>query len=99
MQVWVDGQLVIDNNGIHPATTKTATLTYTTGGFHDVLVKYYEATGQAGGQISITRANKTPGPPNFPTNHGSCFSAKQVMTVTGSATHPADGKLNGESFQ
>ncbi|OLD79840.1 MAG: hypothetical protein AUG54_05950 [Ktedonobacter sp. 13_1_20CM_4_53_7] len=55
MQVWVDGQLVIDNNGIHPATTKTATLTYPLAGYHDVLVQYFEATGNAVAQFSIVK--------------------------------------------
>src|SRR5947208_14296765 len=55
MQVWVDGQLIIDNNGIHPATTKTATLTYPLAGYHDVLVQYFEATGKAVAQFSIVK--------------------------------------------
>src|SRR5205807_10629525 len=74
MQVWVDGQLVIDNNGIHPATTKTATLTYTTGGFHAVLVTYYEATAQAVAKLSITSANNPPVPRISEPTHGSAFA-------------------------
>ncbi len=99
MQVWVDGQLVIDNNGIHPAITKTATLTYATGGFHDVVVKYYEATGQAVAKFSITSANKPPVPQISHPTDGSGFAAHQVITVTGSATDPEDGPLSGGSLQ
>ncbi len=99
MQVWVDGQLVINNNGIHPATTKTATITYPTDGFHDVLVKYYEATGQAVAKLSITSANKPPVPHISQPTDGSGFAANQVITVTGSATDPEDGTLSGELLQ
>ena len=57
MQVWVDGQLVINNNGIDPAAPAIlATITCTSDGFHDVFVKYYEATGQAVAKLSITSA-------------------------------------------
>ena len=58
MQVWVDGSLVVDNGGIHPVTTKAATVTFPTGGFHDVLVEYFVDTGPSVAQLSIVSADK-----------------------------------------
>ena len=45
----------VARTGIHPATTKTATLTYPLAGYHDVLVQYFEATGNAVAQLSIVK--------------------------------------------
>ena len=54
MQAWVDGQLMVDNNGVHPATTKTGTVTFSVAGYHNLVVRYYENTGLARAQLSIS---------------------------------------------
>jgi glucose/arabinose dehydrogenase len=98
MRVWVDGQLVIDNNGIHGAVTKTATVMSTASGFRSVLVRYYEVTGQAVAKVSITSANKRPVPVITQPAGGTLFSSNQVIAASGSATDPEDGTLAGSSL-
>jgi len=46
-RLWIDGQLVIDNNGLHGMVEKTATLSLTSG-YHDLRVEFFENTGGAG---------------------------------------------------
>jgi|GEM_PF-2052148 len=99
MQVWVDGTLVIDNNGTHPATTKSATITYASGGFHTVTVKYFEAANLAVAKVTITSADKLPVPVITSPATGLRYSANQQFSVTGSATDPEDGTLSGDSLQ
>jgi hypothetical protein len=45
-------QVVIDNNGVHPPTLKSGTVNVAVGGYHDVLVRYYENTGGAVARVS-----------------------------------------------
>jgi hypothetical protein len=53
MQTWIDGNLVIDNNGVHPPILKAATVNFPVAGYHDVLVRYYENTGGAVARVSV----------------------------------------------
>lgn len=99
MQVWVDGNLVIDNSGIHPATTKTATITYPTSGFHDVVIKYNEIGGSASAKFSVSNINKPPVPVISTPVNGSSFGASQIISVSGAATDPEEGNLPDGSLQ
>jgi hypothetical protein len=53
MQIWVDGKLVVDNNGNHGPIVKTGTVNFAVAGYHDVLVRYYENTGGAVARVSV----------------------------------------------
>jgi glucose/arabinose dehydrogenase len=99
MQVWVDGQFVLDNGGDHVPITKSAAITYPAGGFHNVLVKYYENAGGAVAKLAITSANKLPTPVITQPATGAQFSSGQVINVAGSATDPEDGTLSGAALQ
>lgn len=46
-KLWIDGQLLIDNNGVHGMLEKSATRMLTAG-LHEVHIKYFENTGPAG---------------------------------------------------
>ncbi len=50
-RVWLDGQLLIDHDGRHGFTEKSAPITLTAG-FHDVRVDYFENVGNAGLVVS-----------------------------------------------
>jgi len=99
MQVWVDGRLVPDNSGDHPAVTKSATVNYATGGFQDILVRYYENSGYAVAKLAITSANKLPAPIVSVPVLGARFNPGQQLGAVGSATDPEDGTLSGNSLQ
>lgn len=43
-QLWLDGTLVVDHDGLHAATEKTGTISLSAG-FHDVVVTMFEASG------------------------------------------------------
>jgi hypothetical protein len=46
-QLWLDGRLVVDHNGLHSYSEKGATV-YTEAGRHFIQVRYFEATGNCG---------------------------------------------------
>ena len=98
MQVWVDGQLTVDNSGDHSATTKSATVNYPTGAFHDILIKYYDDTNLAVAKVSIVSANKPPVPVISSPVLGARFSSGQQLALAGSASDPEDGILAGSSL-
>ncbi len=61
VRVWVDGALLIDGWWDHPPQTFTATR-YANAGNHSVHVEYYERTGGAQVQVTITPAGSPPPP-------------------------------------
>ena len=99
MQVWVDGTLVLDNGGVHPVTTKSTTLDYATGGFHDIVVKYAENAGSAVAKLTIASADKLPVPVIAAPVLGARFSSGAQLRAVGSANDPEDGALGGDSLQ
>jgi hypothetical protein len=46
-QLWIDGRLVVDHDGLHSYSEKGATM-YTEAGRHFVQIRYFEATGSCG---------------------------------------------------
>ena len=50
-QIWIDGQLVVDHNGIHTASEKSATISLTAG-IHSISVGYLQSTGASSLAIS-----------------------------------------------
>jgi hypothetical protein len=46
-QLWLDGSLLVDNNGIHPMRTRARTLRLSAG-LHPLRVVYFDRTGSAG---------------------------------------------------
>ncbi len=99
MQVWVDGNLVVDNSGTHGTITKSATVRFATGGFHDVHVEYFENTGSSVAELSIVSADKPPVVSISSPTLGAQFGSGQQLSVVGSATDPEDGALSGNSLQ
>lgn len=53
MQIWLDGTLIVNNSGVHPPILKTATVTLTAAGYHDVLIRYCENAGGAVARVSV----------------------------------------------
>ena len=49
-QLYLDGELIIDHNGLHVYGEKTNTV-YLKAGFHSVRIPYFEATGNCGLQL------------------------------------------------
>ena len=49
-QLYIDGELVIDHNGLHAYSEKTSTV-YLKAGFHSVRIPFFEATGNCGLQL------------------------------------------------
>jgi hypothetical protein len=43
-QLWVDGALVVDNDGLHTSTEQSGTV-FLPAGYHDIVVTMFEATG------------------------------------------------------
>ena len=99
MQAWVDGKLVLDNNGDHGAITKQATVNFASGGFHNVRVAYFDDTGYAVAKLSIVSADKLPVVAITAPALGAQFSSGQQLSVAGSANDPEDGALTGSSLQ
>jgi len=99
MRVWVDGKLVLDNGGDHPAVTRSTTLGYATGGFHDIVVKYDEDAGSAVAKLTIASANRSPVPIITAPVLGARFSSGAQLSAVGSANDPEDGLLGGDSLQ
>lgn len=50
-KLWLDGQLLINNDGLHAFLEKSATVNLTSG-YHDLRVEFFENTGNAGLQLS-----------------------------------------------
>lgn len=50
-RLFIDGKLLIDNDGNHSMTEKTATIALSAG-LHDIRVEYYENEGEAGLKLS-----------------------------------------------
>ena len=46
-QLFIDGLLVVDNNGLHTYTEKTGTI-YLKPGFHSIRIPFFESTGTCG---------------------------------------------------
>ena len=46
-QLFIDGELVIDNNGLHTYTEKTGTI-YLKPGFHSIRIPFFESSGSCG---------------------------------------------------
>ena len=46
-QLFIDGVLVVDNNGLHTYTEKTGTI-YLKPGFHSIRIPFFESTGSCG---------------------------------------------------
>lgn len=98
-QVWVDGRLVIDNNAIQPATTKSAQVTFAAAGYHDIQVKYYENTGYASARFMISNSNKKPVPVITAPADGNGFASNKAVSATGYAKDAEDGALSGSALQ
>ena len=49
-QLYIDGELIVDHNGIHVYSEKTNTV-YLKAGFHSVRIPFFEATGSCGLQL------------------------------------------------
>ena len=52
-QVWVNGQQVVDNNGLHPPIEKSG-ITTLTAGTHQVVVNFFEKAGGQVLQVDVT---------------------------------------------
>jgi glucose/arabinose dehydrogenase len=46
-KLWLDGKLLINNDGLHPIRTRSSTLRLTAG-FHSLQVEYFDSSGTAG---------------------------------------------------
>ena len=55
-RLYIDGTLVVDNDGDHSMTTLSASLPLSAG-LHDLRVEYYENAGEAGLELSWKRPN------------------------------------------
>jgi len=49
-QLYIDGELIVDHNGLHVYSEKANTV-YLKAGFHSVRIPYFEATGNCGLQL------------------------------------------------
>ena len=56
--LWIDGNLVVNNNFFQGVTTRTGSLSLTTG-YHNIVVGYYQGGGGYGMNAQISGANNT----------------------------------------
>jgi len=65
VRLWVNGQLIIDQWTVHPATTYTTDI-YLPSGHHLVKVEYFEQTGLASAKVDWYPQGQAPTPPPTP---------------------------------
>ncbi len=98
-QLWIDGQQVIDHDGVHGATTKDGDVTLTAGS-HALEVRYFQVTGGARLQLQWRR----PGQTTFETVPNSVFSvegggARVVAPGTKECENAADQPGDGSPLR
>lgn len=50
-RLWINGALVVDNDGLHTMRERSGRVTLTTG-FHNIRVDFFQATGRKGLRVS-----------------------------------------------
>ncbi len=59
VRLWMDGRQVIDDWGIHPAQTDSATVTFAANSRHRIRLEYFQAGGQAVARLAWQLPAKT----------------------------------------
>jgi glucose/arabinose dehydrogenase len=87
VRLFVNNQLIIDNNRNQSATEKTGTITLQAGQKYDIRMEYFENSGRAVSQLSWASASQTK----------QIIPKSQLFDTTSAPTGTGDG-LKGEYF-
>ena len=91
--LWVDGNMIVNNNAYQGATTKTGTINITTPGLHNITVGYYQGGGgegllvgytpPSGGSVTIPNSVLAPTASNSTYTNPVKMSASSTLDIQG----------------